>query len=375
MKKKSLIIIALIIVLISAWYYTFKVNYNTRGYINNTINKFQGKTLNNKFETKIKSGNLATDYNIDTVLKDIDQLGLNTLNVPVAINIESLTASNMTIDNSSKEKAISLIKKLKGKKINIILEPYPWIANGAKYETEWLPDNKDEFFANWKTKVLKPLIDEVAVPYRVDAFNIATSFTKFENEEEGFINMIDYVKQYYKGLVIYRTSFWITVDWKDPATEKLKEKLQQDYEKKLNNKIFSKVDFISIAAYFELTENDTNTVDNLVSAIESTQRYKRKQNVKQEIKNFYDKWNKPIFFGELGFPITDKASIEPWNPNQTDKLNEKEQANCFEAYRRSFEKEPWNLGFSVFAIGENGPDKRYYPSQYSTEIIKDWYKK
>lgn len=374
MKKKNVILISVMIILLIV-FYICRVNYNTRGYIGSLINKIEGKTLNSKFEAKIKSGNLSTDYNIDKALSDIDKLGLNTLNVPVVINIDSITASDMSIDSCSKERAIMLIKKLKGKKINIILEPYPWIENGSKYETEWLPQSVDEFFYNWKTKVLKPLIDEIAVPYHVDALMIGSSFTKFENEGEGFCNMIDYARNYYKGLITYKTSFWITVDWKDNATKAIQDKLKSDYEKKLNNKIFSKVDYISIAAYFELTENDINTVDNLVKAIQSTQRYNRKQDVKQEIKNFYDKWNKPVFFGELGFPKTDKASVEPWNPYQTDKLNDKEQANCFEAYRISFENEPWNLGFSIFAIGEDSADKRYYPNEYSTEIIKKWYSK
>jgi hypothetical protein len=141
--------------------------------------------------------------------------------------------------------------------------------------------------------------------------------------------------------------------------------------------MFSKLDFISIAAYFELTDKsantDTNTVDDLVTAIESTQSYNRKQNIKEEIKRLHDKWNKPIFFGELGFPKINKASAEPWNPYQDDIVNDVEQANCFEAYRREFENQAWFLGFSIFAIGENSSDKRYYPSEQSTSVIRNWY--
>lgn len=112
--------------------------------------------------------------------------------------------------------------------------------------------------------------------------------------------------------------------------------------------LYSKVDFISIAAYFELTNNSTNTVENLASAIESSQiainGQVRHQNIKQEIRNFYEKWNKPIFFGELGFHKSNYSSYESWL-----------------------------IGFSVFAIGEQSSDKHYYPSQESTEVIKNWY--
>jgi hypothetical protein len=97
--------------------------------------------------------------------------------------------------------------------------------------------------------------------------------------------------------------------------------------------------------------------------------------VKEEIKNFYTKWNKPIFFGELGFPRIEKASMHPWDPYQSEKANDVEQAACFEAYRTCFEKESWNLGFSIFAIGNEGPDNHYYPSYYSIEVIRGWYSK
>ena len=178
--------------------------------------------------------------------------------------------------------------------------------------------------------------------------------------------MVDYVRKQYKGLVTYRTNFWVTATEWEP-------KVTAQYEAKLNNKVFSKLDFISIASYFELTNNDTNTVDDLKDALQSTTIYNRKQNVKQEIKNFYDKYKKPIFFGELGFPRTKKASIAPYDPQISDIVNNQEQANCFEAYRRIFENETWHLGFSIFAIGETSVDKMYYPSNESTQIIRKWY--
>lgn len=364
MNKKYKITAAVIIIFIVVINF-LRMNPDTRGVINNTINKLQGKTLNKEFNTKIKSGNLSTDYNIEDVLNDINKFNLNTVNVPVAINIDTLSSSTMSIDSESKKKAIELIKKLNGKKINIILEPYPWIENGSKVETDWNPKNINDFFYNWKIKVLKVLIDDIAVPYHVDAVVVGSSFVHMEYAEGYWCDTIDYVRKYYKGLITYKTNWWQTAWWKPELTFA--------YEKKLNNKLFSKLDFISIASYFELTNNDTNSVDNIVSSIQSTEIYDRKQNVKKEIKNFYDKWKRPIFFGELGFPRTDKASEFPYNPYACSKINNLEQANCFEAYRKTFENESWNLGFSVFAIGDHGKDKLYYPSEESRKVIKNWY--
>lgn len=146
------------------------------------------------------------------------------------------------------------------------------------------------------------------------------------------------------------------------------------YTIKLNNPVFAKVDFISVAAYFELTDKDTNTVENLVSSLYSTQIFNRHQNVFSELENLSLKWNKPVFFGELGFPKRNKASVHPWNPLPSDIINEQEQANCFQAYKEVFEKETWILGFSVFAIGKEDVNKNYYPSDESIRIINSWYR-
>jgi len=375
-KKEDLrvrIFAGIVIIIIAVGYYFYNINYTSRGIINKVLNNIEGKTLNSNFSSKIKSANLSTDYSVEQAIKDIETLGLNTINLPVVINIDDITSSNVSIDENSLERAKILLKELKGKNINIILEPYPWIANGSKYETDLNPIDKAEFLSNWRDDVIKPLIDEIAIPYRVDALNIATGFTHLENMEDEFCEIIDFSRKYYKGLITYRTSFWTTANWKDEAVKNQVDELNEKYNQKLNNKIFSKVDFISIASYFELTDNDTNTVENLVSSLSSSQRYNRGQNIKEQVENFNNKWGKPIFFGELGFPRTIKASVEPWNPYLSKEINTQEQANCFEAYRRVYESEPWFLGFSIFAVGNKEDDKMYYPSEEAVEVIRNWF--
>ena len=63
MTKKRTILLVIILSIFSSAFYSYKVNADSRGTINEMINKFEGKTLNAKFETKIKSRNLSTDYN------------------------------------------------------------------------------------------------------------------------------------------------------------------------------------------------------------------------------------------------------------------------------------------------------------------------
>jgi len=314
---------------------------------------------------KIKCVNLSTDYEIDQVLKDIKALGVNTVNVPVVIEIPSLKCNDMKIDEYSKNKAIKLIKLLKKKDINIILEAYPWINNGSDYETQYNPSNKEQFFKDWKI-ILSTLINDVANKYDVDIMNTASNLVKLEEYEENWCEIIDFVKEEFNGLVTYRTSWWYSAKWDGKSID--------SYNKKLNNKLFSHVDFISIAAYFELSEKPENTVDELVNCLSSTTIHNRQQNIKKEISNFYTKHNKKIFFGELGFPRKNHAATHPWDSMVSNIENDKEQARCFEAYKEVFENEDYFKGFSVFAVGQKGKDKNFYPSKESIDIISSWYK-
>lgn len=318
---------------------------------------------------KIKSGNLSVDYSIDQVMLDIEQLGLNTVNVPVQIDIPSLTSSTMTVNPASKEKAIQLIKKLRYKGINVILEPYPYIRNGELYETQLKPTDINEWFWNWKQVVLIPLIKDIAKPYKVYAFCLGSNFDQFEDQYSYWSDVADFVRANYKGQITYKTNWWYTAEW-----EKEKDNRVGSYAMKLNNPILEKVDYISVAAYFELTDKETNSVEELVNSIHSTSIFNRHQNVYAELKNLSTQWNKPVFFGELGFPKRNKAMVHPWNPIPSTIVNDQEQANGFQAYKEVFEKENWNLGFSVFAIGKIDEFKNYYPSEQSKAVIKSWYK-
>lgn len=323
------------------------------------------KEKNSGHSEKIKSINLSTDYEIDQVLKDINLVKCNTVNVPVVINIPNIKSNSLEIDNNSKIKAIELIKILKKKNINIILEAFPWISNGSQYETEYDPENKDTFFKDWNN-ILTTLVEDIANPYEVDIINVASNFVMLECFEDEWCEIIKYIKEIYRGQVTYRTCWWYTAEWDEESNIR--------YQNKLNNKIFSNVDFISIACYFELSEKENNTVDELVKTLEGTTVYNRNQNIQQEIKNFYEKYDKPIFFGELGFPRVNNAATQPWNHLVSDVENNEEQARCFESYKRMFEDVDYIKGFSVFAMGQKGEDKLYYPSENSIKVISNWYK-
>ncbi|MDD3225056.1 MAG: cellulase family glycosylhydrolase [Clostridium sp.] len=365
MNKKligKIFIVAIIIIIgVTSILYKYQIKIDMA----NIINRVDGKTLNKGFKTKIKSGDLSVDYSIDKTISDVDKMGLNTVNVPIEVDISDLSAKSISVNEASLQKAKKLIHILNEKDINVILEPYPWINKGQDYETNLKPENVNKFFITWKEDVLKKIIQRVAVPERADAICIGSNFVNLEKYSSNWDDIIAYVRQNYKGLITYKTNWWYTASF-DKSTQK-------NLDEKINNNIFSKVDYISIAAYFELSNKPVNTYKELKDDLYYTTAEGRGENVVNEITKLHNKWNKPIFFGELGFPRRNGAAQEPWNPIPSSIENGAEQARCFEAYRTDFNQQ-WFLGFSVFAVGNNSKDKNYYPSKESVKVIENWFK-
>ena len=315
---------------------------------------------------KIKSANLSPFHleHKQTVWEEIQRLDLNTITVPILVHFENELTENMVIDETTKTKALEMLEYITTRKsdINIIMEPYPLVANGSISETEINPADINNFFYNWG--VILNEIELITRPFNVYGMYIASNMVKVEYAEGYWKNLITALKVNFTGKVMYRKNWWTTASRAPETTT--------DYEASLNNLLFNHVDVIAISAYFELNEDDETSVAQLEKDIKSTRIYGREQNVYQQIKNFATLYNKPIFFGELGFPDRNKAGSAPWNPEPTHIRNDRAQANLFEAYGNIFNREPWFLGTSIFQIGadENSP---YTPMSEAGRIIKDWF--
>lgn len=302
---------------------------------------------------------------IDKIMGEIREMRLNTINVPVAIYINALDSNSMNLSQESMEDAIKLIKELHKEGVSVILEPYPIMNDSELNETSWNPSDINSFFWNWKTTVIQPLLEKVAIPQNVFAFNISSNLVNMEYASGYWMDTVDFVKDSgYKGQVTYRTNWWYTADWA--------EETKQDYLRRLNNPLFGKLDFISISAYFELNEKKEPTIKELEKNLKSTNVYGRGQNVFEEVKKFHEVWGKPIFFGELGSSRKEYAASQPWSDLYDKKDNPIEQSNLFEAYRRVFQDEEWVMGMSVFHIGFESSFTPYYPTKETKRVIANW---
>ena len=237
---------------------------------------------------KWKSGNVSVfgRKTFSDVYNAINKLNINTVTYPILIEAVDENDSNPVINQESYDEAKEVVPQLIEKGYKVIIEPYPYIAEGTVVETDWNPTDVDLWFTNWNNELTD--IATFADSINAKGLYIASNLIQLESYIDKWTTVIENVRKAFSGNVIYRTNWWITASW---APE-----LIDAYEAKLNNPIFGLVDVIAIASYFELTDNENATVEELIANIYHVSLYDRGQNIYQEIKNFYDKWNKANIF-------------------------------------------------------------------------------
>ncbi|CAM3229599.1 hypothetical protein GHI93_12010 [Lactococcus hircilactis] len=291
---------------------------------------------------KFRGANISAfvDLSIDDIVSQSKRINVNTLTVPFRVVVDNATSDTMSF-GSDYDRQLNKVSELTKRGYNVIIEPYPYIADGSIPETQWIPSNTDNFFTNWQA--ICDRIGAIAQKYN-GKYYIASNLVNVESYSDKWVSLINALKAKYTAPMIYRTNYWVTASWApDTITA---------YQNKLNNPLFGLVDEIAIAGYFELTDKDVPTVDELKQAILNVPIYNRGQNIFSEIKAFNDKWKKKIFFGELGIAPYKGASATPWKYDYpSSDYNETVQANWYQAWYETFQDYDWFNGFSIFLLG------------------------
>lgn len=288
----------------------------------------------------IKGGNLSA-WNITDAKKalaDAKRLNLNTLTIPVRVDMASANASEVRLDEPSLAFARKVVAL--GGAYRLIIEPYPWIADGRVPETALDPEDRVAWFESY-SKALAQIGREFP---KVWGMYVASNLVKLEGESERWIALIQGQRGAFRGKLIYRTQWWATVPQKPDTLAA--------YQAKLGNPIFGVVDVIGIASYFELSDASAPTADVIKAALQSTTVFNRKQNVVAEVLALHEKWRKPIFLGELSCPAVEYGAETPWDPSASQTVNAEIQKNYLSAYLETFPRDTrMFLGFSLFPIG------------------------
>lgn len=115
------------------------------------------------------------------------------------------------------------------------------------------------------------------------------------------------------------------------------------------------LDYLGLAAYFELATGTTPTVTDLVARWAEWRATR--------IAPFQARWAKPVLFTEGGYRSVDGAASRPWDASAEGTPDAQEQADCWESLFRAWQGVPWLAGGAFWAwnvdAGIRGDDTGY----------------
>jgi len=248
----------------------------------------------------------------------------------------------------SDESIIHAIETIHSLGMKVILKPHVDLYND-EWRGEISFDNKkdwQEWFNSYRNFICH--YASLAEQNGVEQFCVGCELVKTTSREEWF-DVIKSVRENFSGEITY------AADWSN-----------------YNNVTFwNLLDFVGIDAYFELTDKNNPSMEELLNAWKKW---------KPGIEQIHNTTGKAIVFTEIGYRSIDGCNRDPWNWQRHGKIDLQEQADCYEAAFKTFWDEKWFKGF-YWWMWEPDPDiggpndDNYTPYKKPAEdILKSYYK-
>ncbi len=309
-----------------------------------------------------------TDYEFSSTKKVIDHLtslSVNYIMLLLELNQESKESSSLTATYDLEGiLKITEYAKMQGMKIGWL--PFIIVKDGA-WRGEIMPEDPTSWFRSYKDHLIS--IASKANEADVNLLMLGSELETMTNPnyEEEWFSIIKAIRQRYWGQICYAVNWWYD---------------ETSYQRILASRWLRKLDYIGVSAYFELTSKNDPTIEELMNAW-MTKGISSDSNIISELKNLYEKFERPIIFTEIGYRSVNGANKQPWNcgtiPSSDNQYDPQEQADCYEALFKTFAGKEWWKGCFIWAydtsLAPREEDKDYTPlSKPAEKVLHNWYK-
>ena len=293
------------------------------------VGEFRGVAL------QLHSGDPNHPY--DQYVDEIATTGANTVMLVLAAYQENASSTSISIDARkvpTEARIRLLIAHAHRKGLRVVLMPVVLLENPR--DKEWRGKIAPKNWASWWRDYRHIILSyaRLAQETGVEVFMVGSELVSTERTHaEKWRALIASVRKAYSGRISYSANW----DHYRPITW------------------WNELDMIGMTTYYDLTGGEPATVPRLTEAWES---------IKDDILAWRKKYNRPILFTEVGWPNQVTCAQYPWDYyRSTDKPDPQAQANCFEAFFRTWIREKAVAGFIVW-------EWRNYPGQ-NTDPQKD----
>ncbi len=222
-----------------------------------------------------------------------------------------------------------------------------WKPTDDHWRGDIKPKDQDDWFLSYQE--FMGAFASLAEENHADELLVGSEFSSLERDEPHWRQVIRSVRRRFSGLLSYSANWdhLNVIQWWDD------------------------LDAIGMTGYHSLTKKDDPSIEEL------TQAWRR---VRKELEMTLANEKKPYFFSEMGYASLDGINKDPWDYVSPQKVDWKEQADCYEAWFRVWQNgAPRFRGafFYTWWRNKDKDDKRQYTvhGKPACEVIKKWYKK
>ena len=240
-----------------------------------------------------------------------------------------------------------------------MIKPHIWMRTDGE---GWRSDIAFETDSSWQTwmnnyRAFILHYAKIAKLTKAEQFCIGTELHQVVKQKTDFWKeLIQSVRAVYSGSLTY------AANW---------------YEEVEDVKFWDDLDYIGIQAYYPLTKQKNPNTQELM------QGWKKYMS---QIEKIQKRNKKPVLFTEIGYKSTPDAAIEPWlwadNLGLTTLVSHETQANCYEAFFKTFWKKSWFAGVHFWewkpgrSRGPGQSDINFTPCHKPAEnIMAKWFGK
>ena len=260
---------------------------------------------------QLHSGDPAHPY--ERCIDQIAGIGANTLCLVVAAYQENASSTSLFLDHRkmpSDQRLAELIDHAHAAGLDVVLMPIILLENPRP--TEWRgkikPTDWDAWWEDYKDFIVH--YARLAQRSDVEVLMIGSELLSTERDETNWRALIGLARYEFDGLLSYSTNW----DHYQVPT------------------FWDGLDLIGMTTYFDLTGGDEPTLDRLIEAWKP---------IRRDILTWQMKVGKPIVFTEVGWPNQTSCAEAPWDyTRNTDHPAPQWQANCFEAFFRTWGDQP-----------------------------------
>lgn len=246
-----------------------------------------------------------------------------------------------------------IVKKAKEFGLKVCLKPVVNSKDRIWRARIGFPDDAEEYWNKWFQSYTNFILHyaEIAEELNCEMFCIGCEMVGTESQVHHWINLIEQVRNIYRGSIIYNAN----------------------HGKEDNVKWWDKVDFIGTSAYYPVAEQPGADEETMI---------KNWKKAKDHLEELYKKYEKPIVFAEIGCRSARGCATMPWDFSHTElPFDEEEQARFYSSVMKVFWDEPWFSGFfwwdwstKLYSIEEAKQNTGFdIYGKKAQKVLQEWY--